>query len=405
MKLFKKLIKKENGSITMTVLASMLFVTTVLVVSYFSISSQGSNQNRKVQQISKQYSVTDAELEERYNQLLRELDNTSYIQINEIKSLGNIMLSKKTNTTTADEYGNSITIPAGFKLTEVDEYGNAMTIPENFQKADRVNNITQGVVIEDKEGNQFVWIPVGNIKYEEDGVIKTKTINLGRYVFNSDGTINTNQSQTEPQGHLEVISGNANYYTECLKNESLLDVNGNAIAKDIEQFIQKTNENNGFYIGRYEARKDVVNGKNVLVENKNKEIYNYITQPDAAIVARNMYSSNDKFESDLINSYAWDTAILFLQEFGKENYSNEHAFVTENSLFAQNGTIENQCNVYDMASNCYEWSTETFSLSNRSCVQRGGSYKEISLGACNRQYQNNSDNDIFFSFRPIIYMK
>lgn len=405
MKILKKLIKKENGSITMTVLAAMLFITTVLVVSYFSISNQGSNQNRKIQQISKQYSVTDGELEERYNQLLRQLDNTSYMQINEIKSLGNIMLSKKTNTATVDEYGNSITIPAGFKLTEVDEDGNAMTIPENFQKADKVNNVTQGVVIEDKEGNQFVWIPVGDIKYEEDGIIKTKTINLARYVFNSDGTIKTSVSpQTDPQAQLKTSSAYKKYSTECLKNDALLDINGNAIAKDIEQFIEKTNENNGFYIGRYEARKDIINGNTILVENKNKEIYNNITQVNAAIASRNMYRVNN-FESDLINSFAWDTAILFLQEFGKENYSNQTT-LNEDNLAIKGTDLDNTCNIYDMASNCYEWSTETYSDANQCTTYRGGSFRNLKYVSSIRLYCGMNDQEkTHFSFRPILYIK
>ena len=36
-----------------------------------------------------------------------------------------------------------------------------------------------------------------------------------------------------------------------------------------------------------------------------------------------MYSSSN-FESDLINSYAWDTAIVFIQEFsGDTDYSRQ----------------------------------------------------------------------------------
>ena len=52
---------------------------------------------------------------------------------------------------------------------------------------------------------------------------------------------------------------------------------------------------------------------------------------------------------------------------------------TVNSTLAVQGT-NNQttkdviCNVYDMASNCYEWTTETSGISFNPCVLRGGVY-------------------------------
>ena len=51
-------------------------------------------------------------------------------------------------------------------------------------------------------------------------------------------------------------------------------------------------------------------------ENGSKYVYNYVTQQQAADLSRNMYDSTKSFTSDLMNSYAWDTATLFLQECG-----------------------------------------------------------------------------------------
>ena len=42
-------------------------------------------------------------------------------------------------------------------------------------------------------------------------------------------------------------------------------------------------------------------------------VYNWVTQAQAANLSRNMYNDSN-FTSDLINSYAWDTTIVFLQE-------------------------------------------------------------------------------------------
>ena len=38
-----------------------------------------------------------------------------------------------------------------------------------------------------------------------------------------------------------------------------------------------------------------------------------------------MYGSEAKVTSDLINSYAWDTAIVFIQECGTENNSSTYS--------------------------------------------------------------------------------
>ena len=88
--------------------------------------------------------------------------------------------------------------------------------------------------------------------------------------------------------------------------------------------------------------------------------------------SKNMYSTG--VTSELMNSYAWDTATLFLQTFGENNkYSRQNNLNT--GILALNGTDnDKQCNVYDMASNVYEWTTETSSTSNLPCTYRGGSY-------------------------------
>ena len=60
-------------------------------------------------------------------------------------------LSTTDNITVTDAYGNSITVPAGFKIV-----------------CDKTTNyastVDKGIVVEDvSNGNQFVWIPVGTV--------------------------------------------------------------------------------------------------------------------------------------------------------------------------------------------------------------------------------------------------
>ena len=62
------------------------------------------------------------------------------------------------------------------------------------------------------------------------------------------------------------------------------------------------------------------NGK--LTIKSNQQVWNYITQNKAADIARNMYSAN--VTSDLVNSYAWDTAIVYIEKCGTNaNYANQ----------------------------------------------------------------------------------
>ena len=266
-------------------------------------------------------------------------------------------------TTLEDTYGNQVTIPKGFKIA-----------------SDSATEVTGGIVIEDATytktiGSQFVWIPVGT---GENAIKKankeTVEIELGRYDFtkNSDGTITTSE-----------YSGSYTEDTTASHNSS----RGNAIAKDIEKFKTSANSNHGYYIGRYEAGKTGDNG--FVVCKSGQEVWNYITQPKASEVSRNMYGSEAKVTSDLINSYAWDTAIVFIQKCGTESNSSTYSYTyglssTSTSAPQTTGTnilkvtnkVDKQCNILDMAGNCWEWTTETYSDSSIPCVGRGGVYDE-----------------------------
>ncbi len=301
------------------------------------------------------------------------------------------MLTKKVNSPMVDAYGNKITVPAGFKIT-----GGATTVDK-------------GIVIIDSNENEFVWIPVGTI-YTNAEKTASKTIELGRYVFKEDGTIDTTLSQTEPEGQLKTSSSSSYYYTEGKAS----DTTTNTHAKDIETFRTKASatQSGGFYIGRYEARTGTARSAKTdelttLTTKASDYVYNYVTQIQAADLARNMYPNAKTFTSDLMNSYAWDTATLFLQTCGdNETYSRK---TSVNSKLATTGTNNQetkdvQCNVYDMASNIVEWTTETFSFSSGPCVLRGGDYGSSEFYMSRRSNYSTSFSSDDVSFRPLLYV-
>ena len=277
--------------------------------------------------------------------------------IQSLKTKGTVF---KDTTTLEDTYGNQVKVPKGFKIAN-----------------DSATDVTGGIVIEDATytntiGSQFVWIPVGTgenaIKKENK---ETVEIELGRYDFtkNSDGTITTSE-----------YSGSYTEDTTASHNSS----RGNAIAKDIEKFKTSANSNHGYYIGRYEA--GVVDyNSSVLTSNTNKEtnwtgytgdniklvckkeqqVWNYVTQNKASELSRDMYKSEAKVTSDLINSYAWDTAIVFIQKCGTESNSSTYSYTvgqsststsapqtTGTNILSATSKVDKQCNIFDMAGNC-----------------------------------------------------
>ena len=292
--------------------------------------------------------------------------------------MANKVLSTTENTELEDAYGNKIVVPAGFKIVSNSDTDNATTVDK-------------GIVIEDATtgataGSQFVWVPVGKI-YTDTAKTNgsTATINLDRYTFDENGN-------PTAQGEKGIDS----YYNEGTSN-------GNAVAKYINSFKTSVATNGGYYIGRYEARK---NSRGAITEVGIDTVWNNISQSDAAIKSQNMYNSN-KFTSDLMNSYAWDTATLFLQICGTNaTYSRQ---IRVSSTLSQTGTnIQStkdvQCNVYDLASNVYEWTTETFVDFKYPCVSRGGNYYDSSTYMSGRHSYSTSRDSGFDGFRPLLFV-
>ena len=384
MEFIKKIGKSENGSVTVYVLSTLIVVLLVTTTIYIGLRNKTTTQIKQMDKINKEYSVTDTDMQEAYDKAI-------------MGTLESVKGTETTNTTVKDNLGNQVVVPAGFKVVNKDD------------------NVTDGIVVEDVShsetaGSQFVWIPVGEVIKDSAG--NKETITLSRYTFADDNV------GTPTDKGAETID---NYYTEDTASNHNSSY-GNTIAKDIEDFKNKvTNTTHGYYIGRYESRtsierKSETDKPTQITIKPDKYVYNYITQLQAAELSRGMYSSDSNFESDLMNSYAWDTAIVFLQKFdNRANKASLKPYSRQNSLndsLASQGTNNLSegskqdviCNVYDMASNCWEWTTETYSDPKGPCTRRGGSY--FSSKNCTR-LRNYNDTDFIYddvSFRPLLYI-
>ena len=118
-------------------------------------------------------------------------------------------------------------------------------------------------------------------------------------------------------------------------------------------------------------------------------------------------------ETDLVNSYAWDTALVFIQEFsGDKKYSRQETgqathTKTGNAILLDK-TIDKKCNVFDMAGNCREWSTEWYNA-DYPATYRGGYCKSISAHdlSYTPAYRDNGSKILrsaVYSFRPLLYL-
>ena len=375
------MLKNKDKGITLIALVITIIILLILAgISISALTNQGLFKNAKTAQNATE--KAEKEQGQRLNEYEDEI-NKYLNNANEDEKIGlitdniNKELSKTDNTKLKDEKGNRIVVPAGFKII------NGAT------------TVDKGIVIEDvtetaTKGSQFVWVPVGTIT-KANGT--TVTITLGRYDF--DATT----------GKESTYSGS--YIEEDANDTSTLKKYGNTIAKNITNFKNSVATNGGYYIGRYEARTATArstkdNALTQITEKGAENVYNWVTQLQAAQLSQNMYNS-DKFTSDLMNSYAWDTATVFIQNCGTNSkYSRQTSL---NTSLVQTGTTEDiQCNIYDMASNIREWTTETSDNSSNPCVSRGGSYRRNSYYTSDRYGDNISGVIDFFGFRPLLYL-
>ncbi len=376
------MIKNKDKGITLIALVITIIILLILAgISISALTNQGLFKNAKAAQNATE--KAEKEQGQRLNEYEDEINkylNNSNEDKKEVKLVAdniNKVLSTTDNTELKDAKENKIVVPAGFKIVE------------------GATTVDKGIVIEDvtetaTKGSQFVWVPVGTIT-KADGT--TATITLGRYDF--DATT----------GKESTYSGS--YIEEDANDTSTLKKYGNTIAKNITNFKNSVATNGGYYIGRYEARTATArnaagNALTQITEKGTENVYNYVTQLQAAQLSQNMYNS-DKFTSDLMNSYAWDTTTVFIQNCGTNSkYSRQNSL---NTSLAQKGiTTDIQCNIYDMAGNVYEWTTETSLNSSNHCGARGGSYIDSSKYTSFRNSIGTSGSGIHVGFRPLLYL-
>ena len=397
---FNKQIKNE---VAITLVALVVTIIVLILLAGVSISLVIGNNGIMQKAAKGREDYTGATINEQQD--LNKIED--YIEDN-TSNKGEVEKYRKSGkyfespTTIKDENENEIKIPQGFKIAQ-----------------DSGINVTEGIVIEDNDikegignnrGNQYVWVPVGNGIKKSDGT--TVDITLGRYTFASDGTPTLKQDAVNYTQEVIINS----YYKELATSRAGVASDGldglNTTALNLKGFVDSVKANGGYYIARYEASYGTDGKANSKISNtaldsipdKEGQLWNYISQINAATASRNLYNT---VNSDLINSYAWDTAIVYIQNFsGDTDYSRQTPLNT--SLANTGVNSDEKCKINDMASNTREWTTEycTYTSSSNAspCALRGGNYYEGSSYTDSRSSGNAAYSNGSISFRSALYM-
>ena len=280
-------------------------------------------------------------------------------------------------------------------------------VPEGFRiSTDSASTVQGGIVIEDKDLNQFVWVPVATIAAYKRTAYSTNVATTETDTATNSIKINLSSSK------------NSDYFTEALPEDEKTSV---------ERY-------KGFYIGRYEAgdkestvAKTLRNSNDVtktVTIKANQAPYNYVTRTQAESLAEGFATKQGyKAKTKLVSSYAWDTTIAFLQkvnsDYGERSEGNyrEIAFSytditgasqtksSSSSVLIPTGQTTPVCNIYDMGGNVWEWTTESCSNLIFPYTSRGGSY-DVSfayLPAGGRDYRSDNANG-YNGFRLTLFM-
>ena len=272
--------------------------------------------------------------------------------------------------------------------TELTYSDGKVWLPEGFKVAeDSASTVQGGVVIEDKEGNQFVWVPVATL---------------------------------------------ADYKRTWYKGEGSLSNYSEALPKEEKTSVERYK---GFYIGRYEAGdKENTEAKTLRSSNDvtktvtikaNQAPYNYVTRTQAVSLAEGFATKQGyKAKTKLVSSYAWDTTIAFLQKVNSDygssseegNYNNttfSYIDITgasktkekNSNVLVPTGQTTPVCNIYDMGGNIWEWTTERCSLTDGPYALRGGTcYNNFTSHPAGFRFSYSAVADALFGFRLTLFM-
>ena len=282
----------------------------------------------------------------------------------------------------AASYNNPI-IPKGFKAINTTDasWSNLATDWNN------------GLVIEDANANQFVWVPV-----DGTNVTFAKWTTTG--IAYNDASIS---DDTTPSGFnaTSITTTYKGFY--IARYESMFDYNGGSL-----RVASKVSTN-----------KTTLNWSTTRNNTYNGYLWNFVNYTDSKTYSENMdtaYSYDTaKVGTNLITGAQWDTVLKWVQNSGKSvtdtrTWGN-HSDSTSPANVSGFGSLQisgynnnwKAKNIYDLAGNTWEWTSEIYSSYR---VHRGGGYADSgsTYPAAYRDYSNATHVNDSVGFRVALYV-
>lgn len=309
-------------------------------------------------------------------------------------------------STPAVEPTDGVKIPTGFYYVGGTK-ASGIVISDNKNDKNKYRN--QKVVGTDLLGNQYVWIPCTTDSSSSD--LQYARTEWGVEV---DGADNSRAIKDE----LTLTDSSVTYSDADTANGINADVSKEIVAQ-IKAEKTSVAKYGGYYIGRYEVGK---NGDTAVVK-YNQTPYASITWSTAYGLAKQIIT-NSEATSYLCSSYAWDTAVNFIQNNSTaKNYATSIEGFNGNwnpqavkdpsgnvikpagtSQQLNTGLTTQFCNIFDMGGNEAEFTTELNPGTSETVVLRGGGYNGNSPAG--RRWDHSSGYaGIVNGFRATLFLK
>ena len=347
------MLRKENKGITLVALVITIIILLILAgISISALTNTGIFE--KAKDAKEKSEVAEKQQSETLDSYEKELNKYTSDNLEE-----NIGVKFEKNTELHDKNGAKIIVPAGFKVVNTDDL-----------------TVEKGIVVEDSKGNQYVWIPCTT----EDSKSQLQ-FKRTEWDVEVDGADNSRASKDEltltcPENYSD------NGLTYAVVNE---------IVAQVKAEKDSVRRNGGYYVGRYEVGDENGTGTAVIKADQT---------PMANIIWSTAYSKAKGIGGGtgattyLCSSYAWDTAINFIQNNGFQNYAKAREDSYNENWFDKNvkdstgkiikaankaerlstGKTTPKCNIYDMGGNVAEFTTEVMPSTSEPVVLRGGYY-------------------------------
>ena len=310
-------------------------------------------------------------------------------------------------------------------------------LPTGFEQVSGTD-LDSGLTIQDKTGNQYVWIEVP----QTTEVYKTAGLSITNFTEEEYTAIETDL-HTYTTDYRDGTSYKDEYY-------SGVGLTSDQYANLKKAMLKSVYQNGGFYIGKYETGiensprtdgSESVSPTETPVIKQNVYPYNWVTCSQAQTLSNNMESGNHT--SSLMFGIQWDLILKYLETKGisqsdlktdSTSWGNYHNnawnIANENLKYAPNGagwisatekTKDSSTNIllstgasddfmkqgiYDLAGNVIEWTLEyaTFSSKAPSTV-RGGCYLTPGnyISAISRNATNTTSYSYDIGFRVSLF--